>query len=360
MPKLRIKLLGQVCALGLVSLSLVGYRVADSRSVLLFKQPYVTGPISNYLLVPPASSEQAKKVRDSRTRGSFQILSWQSNPAPESMGLMIPNTCRATYHLTGMSVVGNASKYQSAYSNACGSSMVQLQGSVMGVYLTSSDLPNGSHRNKMMITPVIRFPKPVYIYSTSQGFLQSSFDLQVPVAEDRSSPKSKTFVNANYLFRDKKSGGELTFNVMLFFHRHDRPIEGSVRVDRDTSDFMFNAPLLPQTKRVDMMTGSDVYQGKPWLGWKGYKYRITKKNMLLAIDAAKKAYPSVSLSSDPADYGLIQFHLNAELHFDPLSAEATRLGWSMRNMEIKWGKPDRSVLNTTKSMQDILFTNFVK
>ena len=305
---------------------------AQGVARVIFEQPSAE-QISDSFRVPHANKSQARLTR---TTAGFMMISWQTNPDPNSGGLMVPVSCAKAGRYTGFFPPQPAANYQLGYRNTCGASLAQMQGRVVGVYLTSEDLPQGSHGNKMMITPEERFPEPIYIFASQGGAIETTLDLQAPVAQDMHNPGSHTYINADFLFKDRVSDKKVTFNVTLLSNGRPEPEDGPVRVDKDTSNYQLHAPLRADTRRVTRQPGSDVVQGAAWTGWKHFRFAITRDNFAGALAAVRQAYPEVDLSMNPDDFGLTRFHLNAEMRFTPQSPAPTRLGWSMRDAKIVW------------------------
>lgn len=98
---------------------------------------------------------------------------------------------------------------------------------------------------------------------------------------------------------------------------------------------MLNAPLVASSSWVHPLPGNSPRTGTPWTGYKPYNFQVNHTGLKTALAALKAAYPTLKMSTNPKDYGLTKFHLNAELQCSRGHAE---LGWSMRNLKISLAK----------------------
>jgi hypothetical protein len=296
---------------------------ANAAPTVLFAQPSMDGIVNNFF-VPPAEHRPPPV-------GIFSLLLWQPNPNRED-GELVP-TEWAAGEKTGFYASLPLARHQAGFRNAQGSSTVQADGDTVGAYINSTDLPAGSHQFKMMITPQIIFAPADQVrpYEQSGRALVVSLELQVPTAVDGHNDGSDTYVNADLVFVDRNRNTKISYGCNLFFngHPHRRPV-GNIALDLDTQNTMINSALGWQHDWLTAL-GSSASQSAPWKGWKAFNFAITEKNFASALAALNQKNPDARASVNPADYTLVQFHLNAELHFKTSAAE---LGWSMRHAKI--------------------------
>jgi hypothetical protein len=235
------------------------------------------------------------------------------------------------------------SEHQSAFRDADGSSTVQIEKGTVGVYLNSGDLPNQSSGDKMMITPEFRQPKEQWIYPFAEPgkALVESLQLQIPVANDLDQPGNMTYVVAALTFEDRTTGTKISYEGNLFHHSPrwkapptpERLRQTEVHgFDGPSQSFQANNPVDLRSRIVTVLPGSAQSQHDPWKGWRSFNFAITEKNFATTLQSLKEKQSSFKGSMDPADYAVIEWHLNAELKFASAPAE---LGWSMRKARVE-------------------------
>jgi hypothetical protein len=319
-------------ARGATVLALVSYLVgclssgpvaqASAPADILFEQPSLDG-IAGHFFVPPA-------VHHPPPQGVFALILWQPNPNRPD-GMLTPTGWGAGLK-TGFYPSDPVTSHQAGFRDAPGTSTVQVDGETVGAYINSADLPEGSHRYKMMITPeFLAAPAArVHPFAHAGRAILTSLELQVPTAVDAHIAGSETYVSADLVFVDPDRGTKISYGCNLFFNGHPRRrAVGNIRLDRDTQNMMINSVVGLQSDRLTVQRGSAVSQSAPWNGWKAFSFAITEKNFAQALGALKQQNPGASVN--PADYAFVGFHLNAELHF---STSAAELGWSMRHAKI--------------------------
>jgi hypothetical protein len=287
-------------------------------STILWQQPSLAG-IIGHLYVPSANKSKP-------AIGQFGLLLWQPDPKT-SNGLLVPTTWAAG-EKTGFDPSGTGTEL--AFQNMEGSSTVQASGRTVGAYLNSADLTAGSNEYKMMITPQIDFAG-IAVFASADS-LRVSLELQVPTATDGMQKESDTYVNSDLLFTDPSTGVEISFSGGMFHHGTQEPAAVcNVGTDPATGNVMVNCPLLPGAPYVTVGTASAHQQFATWRGFKAFAYSVSKAQFAAALVAVHDTYPKMTVSLNPGDYMLIEWHLNAELHYQ--TAAAT-LGWSMADAVI--------------------------
>ena len=171
---------------------------------------------------------------------------------------------------------------------------------------------------------------PIRPFAEPNACLVTAFDLQVPVAVDQRKAGSHSYVNPCFVFVDLKTKLKLSYIIVAFsngFH----VVKESIAFDEPSHSWMLHTYMTDNQQWVTLEAGSEVFQSKPWKGWKHFAFRITAANLQSALNAFRERQPSILCSTNPADYVVQSFHLNAELKYQTAHAE---LGWSMRNATI--------------------------
>ena len=101
--------------------------------------------------------------------------------------------------------------------------------------------------------------------------------------------------------------------------------------DNPSQTFQVGNPIEPGSRVVTVLSGSTLFQSRPWSGWRFFNAAITRNNFQIALQDLSNRVPSFAGSQNPADYALTEWHLNAELQCGSGPAE---LGWSMRRAKI--------------------------
>jgi len=283
---------------------------------VLFEQPQENG-IAGHLVVPPASHA-------SPATGVFELVLWQPNP-DMSNGELVPTTWDAGSQ-TGFAPPSPLNATQLGFQNKPGTSTAQMDGGVVGAYLTSANLPAFPNDQKMMITPQYIFEagnEPVP-FASSTSSLSGELDLQVPTAVG-----DDTYVVADLLFRGT-NGVRISFGIKIFSNGVTQPVVGS-GYDTPSNSYMLNSPLGVDQQYITLGQGSSVATGTPWVGWRHFEWSISQAQFVAGLNYLVSQYPGQVQSTDPTQYVLAEVHLNAEFHFGPAPAE---LGWSMSGLKI--------------------------
>ena len=262
------------------------------------------------------------------------MILWQPNPnRPDGL---LEHTSWSAGDKTGFYPSEPVEKHQSAFRDAPGVSTLQIDGDTVGAYLNSADLPAGSRGYKMMMTPEMSIPPGAqeHPFLKPARAIAVTLDLQVPVAVDGHDAGSRTYVSADLLLVDSKSGTKISYGCNMFFNGHPQrePI-GHIRLDEPSKSMMINSVVgLHSNPWLTTESGSATSQNMPWKGWKTFKFAITERDFLQALHDFSQQYPDAKASTSPADYAFTKFHLNAELTFQSAAAQ---LGWSMRHAKVE-------------------------
>jgi hypothetical protein len=306
-----------------------GHRPGET---VIFEQPILGGVAGNFH-VPIAE----RKYPSDR---QFTVILWQPNPNRLD-GELVPTNWSAG-DKTGFYPAGALREHQSAFIDAYAESTVQIEAGTIGAYVRSADLPNGSHGDKMMITPVYTFPKqtPLRPFLRPGDALVNSLELQIPVAQDANKPGNYTYVNPVFFFIDIENHTQISYDITVFhhaLHRAPPPTPESLRktevgaFDGPTHSYQVGNALSVGSRVVLPLSGTTLYQNQPWKGWRIFRFAITRNNFQSALKSLKERDPGFLGSENPSDYVLTEWHLNAELNFTNGPAE---LGWSLRKTRI--------------------------
>ena len=300
--------------------------------VVVFEQPVLRGIEDNFH-VPKAEHHYPRE----RT---FNVLLWQPNPE-RADGELVPARWKAG-DMTGFYPGEPIAEHQAAFRDAEGASTVQIQDDTVGAYLNTRDLPASTPYQKMMVTPEFKPKEAIFPFKQPGTELEAQLELQVPVAKDENRPGSYTYVVSDMLFRDAKTGLQLTLGVRLFHHKPGRaPATLSPEEMRRTEIGKFDVPgqtfqignlIAPGSRVFTVMPGSTTFQTGTWTGWRPFRYAVTWENFRDALHDLREKGEGFHGSEDPADYKLINWHLNAEVKFGSAPAE---LGWSMRHARLE-------------------------
>jgi hypothetical protein len=223
----------------------------------LLQQPTVTG-IAGNLFVKGATGAGS----GSPPNGTFALMSEQPDPLTGS-GLFQVNGWNAGA-LTGFTPK-NPTTAQLGYAASGQTSTAQFEGGILGAYINSADLINGSQLFKMMITPQIRFTSPVNPWVTANTIYASLY-LQVPTAIDaHTRGASETLVNGEWRFVDP-NGFHVTYALQLFNNANS--IGDNVLIVPDTApgDSVIVIPLqqgIPYSSYVTLASDSTQKQIAP-------------------------------------------------------------------------------------------------
>ncbi len=263
--------------------------------------------------------------------GRFMPVDWDPG---EKTGLSIPDA-----HARRMA--------QRGMRNVPGSTVCQMFGDAVGAYLNSADLSGGgvdgdgnplpgSEGYKQMVTPSYKFDAKgaVRPWSTPDSVLRVSLDLQIPTAVCAERKGSLAYVNPLLTLVDPRTKLKISWGPMLFSRRSrgdaTRPLR-NIAYDAPSKSWMIRDRLVAGASWLELAPGSASYQTEPWRGWRSFSWSVSRTHMTAALKAMREQEPDATISTDPVDYQLTAFHLNAETHFQSAPAE---LGWSMRNLRI--------------------------
>jgi len=188
---------------------------AQGSPQILFEQPMLGGIAGNFHVPPAEHKYPADKP--------FNLVLWQPNPTrPE--GQLVPTDWKAGDR-TGFYPAAPLPEHQAAFRNAAGASTVQIDGGTVGVYLNSHDLPKGSPGNKMMITPAFKpvAEQRVSPFARPALALANSLELQVPSARDLNQAGNFTYVVAIFVFEDRQTRTQISYEAVLFHHTVSAP-----------------------------------------------------------------------------------------------------------------------------------------
>jgi hypothetical protein len=273
--------------------------------------------------------------------GEFAMISWQKSPfTPDGKFLPVGWDAGAK---TGLALPGDRPLAQRGIRDVAGATTAQMSGDAVGAYLNSADLSGGgtdvrgwplpgSDGFKMMITPQIKFApqETVHPWRAPGSRLQISLDLQIPTAVCAEQKGSLAYVNPLLTLVDPKTKLKISWGPMLFSKRskgeHTKPLQ-NIAYDAPSHSWMIRDRLVPGASWLELAPGSASYQTSPWRGWRHFSWLVSHAHVAAALKAMRAQEPELKISTDPGDYQLTAFHLNAETHFQTAPAE---LGWSMR------------------------------
>lgn len=307
-------------------------QAADVGHAIVFEQPSLDGVEGNFH-VPKAEHRYPSEH-------SFNLLLWQPNPG-RSDGQLVPTRWNAGA-MTGFYPQEPVERHQAAFRDSDGSSTVQIDDGTVGVYLNSRELPDSTPGKKMMITPEFKPKEAIYPFEASGTELDTELELQVPVATDQHRPGNLAYVVSDLVLEDRTSRQTITFEVKLFHHNpggagaamkpeHMRRTEVG-KYDEYSHTFQVGSPIAPGSRVCTTLPGTALYQTDTWTGWRPFRFAITRENLEAAVHDLKESAPQFHGSDNPADYRIVNWHLNAELTFASGPAE---LGWSMRHARLE-------------------------
>lgn len=160
-------------------------------------------------------------------------------------------------------------------------------------------------------------------------------DLQVPAAAGGGGQDNNVYVSSDRQFTDPVRRVKISNGVNLFHLGSGATATQNAGFDRHSGRYMLNVRLNPGTTWPYALPGNARRQTAPFSGYRSYRYQVTRDGFADGLAALRKANPSANISTDPKDYVLTMFHLNAELH---CRAGHSELGWSMRNLQVSVGR----------------------
>ena len=313
-----------------------GHVACGAEGQVLFSQPNVTDINGRVYVI------------ERRPLGEWFMISWQKSDFTAD-GKFVPVDWDPG-EKTGLSITDERTRRlaQRGMRNVAGSTVCQMHGDTVGAYLNSADLSGkgadaqgnplpGSDGYKQMITPSYQFgpEEIIHPWRAPDGCLQVSFDLQIPTAVCQENKGSLAYVNPLLQLVDRKTGLRISWGPMLFSKRSREdattPLQ-HIAYDGPSRSWMIRDRLVPGASWHELAPGSASYQTAPWRGWRRFSWSVSRAHVTAALEAMRRQEPEVKISTDPGDYQLTSFHLNAETHFQARPAE---LGWSMRKLQIE-------------------------
>ena len=191
-----------------------------------------------------------------------------------------------------------------------------------------------------MITPAFVFPKKIRIFEREDRSILCQLNLQVPTAQDLNRAGNFTYVLAEFVFEDRKTKTQISYGINLFHHNPARvpaPTKQYLRLtevgpyDAPSRSFQVGNPLALDSRVVTPLAGTTLFQTQTWSGWRLFSFAITQQNFKIALRSLKDKEPTFNGSDNPADYALVEWHLNAELIF---ATGPAKLGWSLKGTEV--------------------------
>ncbi len=279
--------------------------------------------------------------------GKWLMISWQKSPFTAD-GKFVPVDWDPG-EKTGLSIpdVHARRMAQRGMQNAAGSTVCQMHGDTVGAYLNSADLSGngfdtdgnplpGSNGYKQMITPSykLRPEETIHPWRTPGSRLQVSLDLQIPTAVCAEKKGSLAYANPLLTLVEPETKVKISWGPMLFSKRSrgdaTRPFQ-HIAYDAPSHSWMIRDRLVPGASWLEPAPGSASHQTAPWRGWRHFSWSVSRAHVTAALESMREQESQVKVSTDPGDYQLTAFHLNAETTFQTAPAE---LGWSMRNLRI--------------------------
>lgn len=314
------------------SFALIASLAAAQNAEIIFKQPELQGVPGNFFV--PSSAVEKHRYPASPP---FKLIFWQGNPFQVN-GELVPSTWDARAK-TGLDV-GHERDAQYSLKASGPSSTVQVRGRSVGAYLNSADLINSRFRADpaMMITPVIDFPdENIFPFADRGQKIYQSLKLRIPTAVSQSRPHNIVYIVSDFLFIDRMTGARLTYEVAFFHQNPHAPMltrAGLIKTevglfDKGSRSYQVGSPLSPLARLNVPVEGSALYSTLPWREPRRMAFTISWRNFKTALRSLEaKGYAG---SLNPADYGLRQWHLNAEMQYDRIP---TQLGWSLSDTKI--------------------------
>lgn len=304
---------------------------ATQSGQVLFAQPSITNGIAANLgvnsVLPPYQPV-----------GQFFMHFNQNNPFTADNNLVSVHWDAG--RLTGLSVPAPAGYWERGIWNpivntAVGRTVAQVYGPVVGAYLNSRDLINGSPDNRFMIAPSYIFPTTIIPFSSTSSVVGVSFDLQVPTASNERTigNLSNAYIKLDMLFQDKVKLGRMSLSGAVFANGFTPPGD-SANFDDLAFVAIASALVGPGGKLVTVQPGSATHQASTWTEWLNFNYHISYNQFAAAIALAntQAVQYGYTLTPGPENYVLLSTHLNAEMHYT--QTLPSTMGWSMQNLTI--------------------------
>jgi len=300
-----------------------GSPLTSNPAVVLLSQPSQSGIVpwngtsGNFIV---AAAQGAVP-----TNQWIQVLQdGQKNPY-QANGLLVPLTAWNAGAKTGFTVV-NPATAQLGFQNIAGTSAAQAEGNTVGVYINSLDIlgtgADPTVDTKMMITDTYDFATDVAVWPGTP--INGSCYLQVPTDVQTSGKVNS--IQLNYLFNGP-GGITVSFNVSLF--SLIIATAPSFVVDPPTGDHVITTQLGLTNGYVTQGSGSAAVQHAAFSGFTFFSWSFSQAQFAQALVDSNTAL-GTSISTDPTQYKLTKFHVNAEFHTNGGHSE---LGWSMHDFK---------------------------
>lgn len=317
--------------LTIVLVACCGHVAYGAEGQVLFSQPKVTNISGRVYVIEKQPKGEwsmgAWQKSDFTADGKFVPVDWDPG---EKTGLSIPDDRTRRVAQRGMR-------------NTAGSTVCQMYGDTVGAYLNSADLSGKgvdaqgnplpvSNGYKQMICPSYQFGPNEIIqpWRTPYNRLHVSFDLQIPTAVCQEKKGNWAYANLLLTLVDPKTGLKISWGPNLFGKKtggETNTPKQHIAYDTPSHSWMVRDRLVPGAAWHKLSRGSATYHSAPWRGWRHFSWSVSHS----ALEAMRRQEPAVTISTDPGDYELRSFHLNAETTFQTGPAE---LGWSMRKLRI--------------------------
>jgi hypothetical protein len=287
--------------------------------------------------------------------GQFMVVQWQPNPLTAS-GLDVPVTWMMNRY-TGFAAPPPFSVSQAGTANRIGSTGMQVSGKTIGINLNSLDVSqNGTTQNLLGIFPAYTFPasQVVLPFAQASKTLVFTMQAQVPTASVTPPPNNPAYsgnahIGMDMLFRDTihPATPAITFIVHTFAYGYGTVPAESIGFETAVQNILVNSSLDGGSTYATMLPNSQGFQTQPWTGFRTFTAGITAVNFAAAIKAiqgsttllASLALAPGSFSTNPANYSLVQFHINSELNYaggvtKVYSGGSVQMGLSIRNIQV--------------------------
>ncbi len=226
-----------------------------------------------------------------------------------------------------------------SHGDPTGNEVTQGEGDTIGAYITSAAFPHGTHLNKVMVAPQYNFDlqNPTFPFRTPASLLTTNFDLQVPYAHNNPRiPEHHPFVVSDITTAEIDGHGNtfnrVTLHASAFSSGQGGGNEG-IMYDAATNSVIISGVIRPASIYLNQLPGSATFSGSPWTGFRHFGFTQDTSQFARGLADAHKIFPQ--LSTNPADYVLVQWHLNAELTYDNSDLNLPiDMGWSLRGIRV--------------------------
>jgi hypothetical protein len=304
----------------------------------ILSQPSLSGITGNlYVHGGPAPNNPANNV--------FGLISEQANPQTGNGAFQV-NGWNAS-SVTGFAP-NNPLTAQLSYAASGTSSTAQAEGTQVGVYLQTIDLPGQPVNSKMMITPQLNFAAGAeVIWVDTSSVLSASMNIQVPTK----SGGSNNFINVNHqFFMVSQPTIGFTLNAMIC---GNNAAPNNIVATQDvgfTNVFIVAAPIGKPVSNPYLTSVAGVYTQSTFSALTQYSWTISWAQFAAALTLAQNTFGSSVAtgvpSVVPSDWTMTEMHVNAEMHYQSGVSDGT-LGWSMTDWQV----------NTTDSSSIFLYSS---